>query len=79
MNARGHSCACPTGVKLLQDARTCEQGKNRFKLASHLDIAACLGIILLLQLEMQVHFSGEEALTGSILQVITIFDFQRIL
>ena len=26
---------------------------------------------------MQVHFSGEEALTGSILQVITIFDFQR--
>ena len=69
--------SCPTGVKLLQDARTCEQGKNRFKLASHLDIAACLGIILLLQLEMQVHFSGEEALTGSILQVITIFDFQR--
>ena len=42
-----------------------------------MDLAACLGITLLLQLEMQVHFSGEEALTGSILQVITLFDFQR--
>ena len=61
-------------MKLRQDARTCEQGKNCFKLANHLDIAACLGIILLLQLEMQVHFSGEEALTCSILQVITLFE-----
>ncbi|KAM7433074.1 hypothetical protein ABFA07_016624 [Porites harrisoni] len=27
-----HSCACPTGVKLLQDARTCEKGPVHFLL-----------------------------------------------
>lgn len=26
LNTRGHSCACPTGVKLLPDQTTCEQG-----------------------------------------------------
>lgn len=29
LNNRGKSCACPTGVKLLPDNKTCEQGKRR--------------------------------------------------
>ena len=27
LNAHGHSCACPTGVKLLSDGKTCQQSK----------------------------------------------------
>ena len=26
LNTHGRSCACPTGVKLLSDGRTCEKG-----------------------------------------------------
>lgn len=29
LNTRDKSCACPTGVKLLPDRKTCEQGKRR--------------------------------------------------
>ena len=28
LNAHGHSCACPTGVKLLSDGKTCKQSKH---------------------------------------------------
>ncbi|OCT83711.1 low-density lipoprotein receptor-related protein 4 [Xenopus laevis] len=29
-NPKGHSCACPTGVNLLSDGRTCSSGMDRF-------------------------------------------------
>ena len=64
-------------MKLLQDARTCEQGKNCFMLSDHLNIAFCFVITLVLQSEIQVRFSGEEALSGRILPVITIFYFNE--
>ena len=31
LNTHSHSCACPTGVRLLSDGRTCEQGKINLK------------------------------------------------
>ncbi|KAL9955609.1 hypothetical protein ACROYT_G036957 [Oculina patagonica] len=32
LNTRSHSCACPTGVKLLSDGKTCEEGPVHFLL-----------------------------------------------
>ncbi|KAL9955607.1 hypothetical protein ACROYT_G036952 [Oculina patagonica] len=37
LNARGHSCACPTGVKLLSNGKTCEQGPVQFLLLARME------------------------------------------
>ena len=29
LNVHGHSCACPSGMRLLPDDKTCKQGKEK--------------------------------------------------
>ncbi|KAL1506053.1 hypothetical protein ABEB36_005485 [Hypothenemus hampei] len=69
LKARGHSCACPTGIKLMDDKKTCTNGPLNYLILAHR--------MYIRQISLDVPYMADVVLPLKHLKIATSVDVDR--